>query len=145
MIFHAFQREDDDSVFTVVYNIAGAALPLGGVAEVSTSSPDGVRVTSPSAKGNLFRGIVAEAIADSGYGRVQVGGYCSYAKVLVANSSVAVTAGYPLVPSTDAGSLKIATATPGITEGFGFASALATVATGSTTVPVTSEIFLRAL
>jgi hypothetical protein len=150
MIFHAFQREDDDSVFTVVRNVAGSALAVGDPCELSVASGvDGVRVNTCAGKGNLFRGIVAEAIADSGYGKVQVHGYCSYAKVLVADTSVAVTSGFPLMPSTNAQSLVPAVATTAaltaLQAGYGFVSALATVAVGSTTVPVASKVFIRAL
>jgi len=110
---------------------------------------DGVRVNTCAAQGNLFRGIVAEAIADSAYGKVQVHGYCSYAKVLVVDTSIAVTAGYPLMPSTNVQSLVpvVATtaATTAIKTGFGFVSTLAAVAVGSTTVPVASKVFIRAL
>ena len=150
MIFHAFQREDDDSVFTIVRNVAGSALAVGDPCEVSVATgADGVRVNTCAAQANLFRGIVSEAIADSAYGKVQVHGYCSYAKVLVADTSIAVTAGYPLMPSTNAQSLipivTTTAATTAIKTGFGFVSTLAAVAVGSTTVPVASKVFIRAL
>lgn len=77
MIFNAFQREDDDSVFTVAKNVSGGAYVVGDVAVWDISaSVDGVRVTTPAAATlSLFRGVAGEPIADSGYGRFQIHGY----------------------------------------------------------------------
>jgi hypothetical protein len=146
MIFHAFQREDDDSVFTIVRNISGATQAVGNAVAIATTSADGVRVSQPvAAQLDLFRGIVAESILDSAYGKAQVHGYCSYAKVLVVNASVIVTAGYALVPQAAGVGLILATNYVS-NAGYGFATALADVATGSTTVAVAnSKVFLRAL
>lgn len=149
MIFHAFQREDDDSVFTVVRNISGATRAVGDAVAVSGGSlADGVRVSSPvSGELGLFRGIVAESILESAYGKAQVHGYCSYAKVLVADSSVAIAQGKPLVPVATKDYFVLANASiavPG--DGSGYVAALATVATGNTSVAVSScKVFLRAL
>ncbi len=97
MIFHAFQREDDDAVFTVVRNVSAAAMDIGdAVAWDAGASVDGVRVTHPkTATLSLFRGIVAESIADSAYGKVQVHGYCTTARV---TKAVTITAGDVLIP-----------------------------------------------
>lgn len=99
MIFHSFQREDDDAVFTVAKNVSNAAMAAGdAVVWDSGSSVDGVRVTAPaSGTLSLFRGIVAEAIADDAYGKVQVHGYCSNAQV---TSHITIAAGNVLIPST---------------------------------------------
>jgi hypothetical protein len=144
MIFHAFQREDDDAVFTIVRNISGAALVVGYVCAWSTSTPDGVRVSSPAASGlSLFRGIAVEAIADSAYGKVQVHGYCSQA--LVSNdTTITYTAGTPLVPVATAVYLDYAgNATTADGVG-GFVCLAEAVATAATT-QVNKKVFIRAL
>lgn len=147
MIFHAFQREDDDSVFTVVRNISGATRAVGDAVAVAAGTlADGVRVSLPaSGELDLFRGIVAESILDSAYGKAQVHGFCSYAKVLVADSSVAVAQGLALVPVATKTYLGLAGGIA-VNDGSKFATALATVATGNTSVAVAScKVFLRAL
>lgn len=98
MIFHAFQREDDDSVFTVVRNVAGSAFSAGQACVWDSSAPDGVRVSvAATATLSLFRGICAEAIADSAYGKVQVHGYCAAASVMN-DITTAQTVGNILLP-----------------------------------------------
>ncbi len=119
MIFNAFQREDDDAVFTVVQNISNGDLAAGDTVVWDSASPDGVRVTvAAAATLSLFRGIVAEAIVDNAYGKVQVHGYCTTAKV---TKAVTVTAGDVLIPVATALYL-IGTQTRTGTEGFIFAA-----------------------
>ncbi len=98
MIFHAFQREDDDAVFSVAKNVSNATLAVGDAVVWATGSPDGVQVTAPaSGTLSLFRGIVAESILDDAYGKVQVHGYCSSASV---TSHITIAAGNVLIPNT---------------------------------------------
>ncbi len=144
MIFHAFQREDDDAVFTVVRNVSGAALSVGHACAWSTSSPDGVRVSTPAASGlSLFRGIAVEAIANSAYGKVQVHGYCAAA--LVSNdTTITYTAGTPLVTVNGQVYLDYAgnaTTADGVA---GFVCAAEAVATAAAT-QVNIKVFVRAL
>jgi hypothetical protein len=143
MIFSAFQREDDDSLFTVVKNVAGAALAAGdAVVWDITASVDGVRVSVPaSATLSLFRGIVAEAIADGAYGKVQVGGYCSYAKV-TNDTSQAVAAGDILIPVSAVKNLARSAASDGKT---GFVYAAQAVTTATTPAAAAVKVLIRAL
>jgi len=83
MIFNGFQRDDDDSVFTIVRNVSGATRAAGTpmVWDVS-ASVDGVRVSTPAtATLSVFRGILADSLNDSAYGRCQIHGYNTYAAV----------------------------------------------------------------
>jgi hypothetical protein len=142
MIFHAFQREDDDAIFTVARNVrgSGTAFAIGDACQWSTSSPDGVRITAPtSAQLNLFRGIVAEAIADSAYGKVQVGGYCATAHL--AAVTVTSAAGVTLVPV--AGSVNLAVSTGSALGDAGFVYLAEAVVTN--TAVQTIKTFIRAL
>jgi hypothetical protein len=83
MIFSAFQREDDDAVFTVAKNVSAGALVNGDVVVWdSSASADGVRVTlAAAATLSLFRGVCTEDIAVDQYGRFQVHGYNRATKV----------------------------------------------------------------
>lgn len=142
MIFSAFQREDDDALFTVVRNVSGGALAAGDSVSWDTASPDGVRVTAPAANTlSLFRGVVAEAIADSQYGKVQVGGYNSYAKV-TNTTNVAIAAGDVLLTSTGKVLARAADGTGGVS---GFVYAAEAVATATTPAAAAKKVFIRAL
>lgn len=143
MIFSAFQREDDDSLFTVVRNVSGGALAAGDtVSWDATATADGVRVTAPAANTlSLFRGVVAEAIADSQYGKVQVGGYNSYAKV-TNTTNVAIVAGDVLLATTGKTLARAADGTGGVS---GFVYAAEAVATGTTPAAAAKKVFIRAL
>jgi hypothetical protein len=143
MIFHAFQREDDDAVFTVVKNVSGGALAAGeSVVWDITSSVDGVRVTAPvTATASLFRGIVAEAIADNAYGKVQVHGYCSAAKV--SNGTQAIATGTILITATNAKHLVYSAANTTI-GGFVYA-AEAYASDTSAAVAANKKVLIRAL
>lgn len=146
MIFHAFQREDDDAVFTVVRNISGAAMSVGHTCAWSLTSPDGVRVsTPPSTYGPaLFRGIAVEAIANSAYGKVQVHGYCA-AALCSNNTSVTYTAGSIVAPVGGQVYLNYhADATYVANVGGGFVVLAEAVAAAAAT-QVNKAVFIRAL
>lgn len=123
MIFHSFQREDDDAVFTVVRNVSGAAFVSGDACVWDVgASVDGVRVTAAAAATlALFRGIVAESIADSAYGKVQIHGYFSTANVSN-DTSNAIVAGSVLIASTDDTVLVYGAAGTGGLSGFVYAA-----------------------
>jgi len=143
MIFSAFQREDDDSIFTVVKNVAGSSFAAGQVCVWDiTSSVDGVRVSVPAtATLSLFRGVCAEAIADGTYGKVQVGGYNSYASV-TNDTSQAVAAGDILIPVNAAKHLARSGASDGKS---GFIYAAAAVTTATTPAAAAVKVLIRAL
>lgn len=143
MIFSAFQREDDDSVFTVVRNVSGGSFAVGDVCVWDIAAPDGVRVSqAASATLSLFRGIVAEeAISNSSYGKVQVGGYNSYAKVSNSTNQ-AIAAGNILVATAAAKYLSYSAAGDGKS---GFVYAGEAVATAATPAAAAHKVLLRAL
>ncbi len=143
MIFHAFQREDDDAVFTVARNVSGAAFAVGDAAVWDVgSSVDGVRVsTAAAATVGVFRGIVAEAISDSGYGKVQVHGYCATAKVSN-DTSNAIVAGTVLVCTAADAVLIYSAASDGKT---GFVYAAEAYDSATTPSATTKKVLIRAL
>lgn len=135
MIFNAFQREDADNVHTVGKNVSGSAKAVGDVVVLdSGATADGVRVTEAAAATlGLFRGIVAEVIADSGFGKILVHGYTADAKV-----NGAATAGDTLI-AVDG---EVYFETNGASDGVGgLAYALATTAG----LPALSKVFVRGL
>jgi len=148
MIFHAFQREDDDAVFTVVRNVSGAAYAAGDACVWdSGASADGVRVTvAAAATLSLFRGIVAEAIANSAYGKVQVHGYCAAAKVSN-DITTAQTVGNILLPLAATNALGGASGSVAGDGKSGFVYALETYATATAgaIAATTKKVLIRAL
>jgi hypothetical protein len=144
MIFNAFQRDDDDAVFTIVRNVSGATLNVGEscVWDVSASA-DGVRVSQAAATTlSLFRGIVVESIADSAYGKVQVHGFFTDASV-INDTSVTHQAGTVLKAVASADYLEDAVETGVGTEGFVYA--LEAFATDTTPAASTKNVLIRAL
>ena len=141
MIFSAFQREDDDSVFTVVKNISGATIVQGSAVAWSTSSPDGVRASLPTASLGLLRGVAAEAIADGTWGKVQVEGFNSYALV---SYTVAITAGALLVPVATKGHFVPHSAVAVGTEGLIYAADTLAGVTAAA-APAKASVFIRCL
>jgi len=136
MIFNAFQREDDDAVFTVAKNVSGTTYSLGEVAVWdSGANADGVRVTQAAAATlGLFRGVCAETILDSGFGKFQVHGYNDDALV-----NGTATAGDVLLATAAQKYLSGAAASLG-NEGFVYA---AKDKAGAPTAA--SAVFIRAL
>lgn len=145
MIFNSFQRDDDDKVFTIVRNVSGQAYAAGEACVWdSGTSRDGVRVTQPAATTLcLFRGIVAEAIADSAYGKVQVHGLFTDASV-TNNTSISIAAGSPLLVTTSQDYLRVHANTGTGYEGFVYA-AEAYAANTSVTAAAAKDVFVRAL
>jgi len=143
MIFNAFQREDDDAVFTVARNVSGGTYSLGQVAVWDISaSVDGVRVSVPAtATLSLFRGVCADTILDSAYGRFQVHGYNSNASV-VNTTNQAVAAGDILI-AVDAQKYL---ARSGASDGkSGFVYAAAAIVTAATPAAAAHAVLIRAL
>lgn len=143
MIFSAFQREDDDAVFTVARNVSGGAYAAGEVAVWDISaSVDGVRVSVPAtATLSLFRGVAGEAVADSGYGRFQVHGYNSVASV-TNTTNTAIAAGNILIPVDAVKYLARSGASDGKS---GFVYAAEAVATAATPAAAAHKVLIRAL
>jgi hypothetical protein len=143
MIFNAFQREDDDAVFTVARNVQASALSAGeAVVWDSSASVDGVRVSQPAtATLSLFHGIAGEAVADSAYGRFQLHGYKAEASV-TDHTTQAVAAGDILIPVDGQNYLARSAASDGKT---GFVYAAAAVATATTPAAANRKVLIRAL
>ena len=143
MIFNAFQRDDDDAVFTIVRNVTGGALVLGDVvAWESGANADGVRVVAPTtATLSLFRGILAEALADSAYGKCQIHGLATFAKV-TNSTQTDVDAGDILIPVNAATYLDRSGASDGLT---GFVYAAASITTDATPAAAANSVYVRAL
>lgn len=143
MIIQRVNRSDAERVFILVYNVAAATLSSGAACVWDiTSSVDGVRVTkAATATLSLLVGATAESIADSSYGRVQVGGYNS--QVYVTNdTSQAVAAGDILIPVNAQTYFARSAASDGKT---GFVYAGAAVATATTPAAAQVKVFVRAL
>jgi len=150
VIFNSFQKEDDDSIFTIVRNVAGAARAAGDAVSWDTANAtvDGVRVTANTTPTlSAFRGVMAEGLADSQYGRCQVHGYNTYAKV-INNYTTAIAVGSVLRPSALANYAMVLTwgaAADGLS---GFVVACDTYATGTVTTQPdskTMKVLIRAL
>jgi hypothetical protein len=144
MIFNSFQREDDDSVFTVARNVSGSTVTAGYVVcwDVATSA-DGVRVSKPATDTlSAVRGLAAETIADSAYGKIQVHGYNSYAYVIPTSTTAAV-AGWALAPTAAQWYLTAGVAAGDGKSGFFYhAEAVTTMTTPAAT---TKKVLIRAL
>lgn len=143
MIFNAFQREDDDSVFTVARNVSGGTFSAGQSAVWDISaSVDGVRVSvAATATLSLFRGVATESVADSAYGRFQVHGYNSGVSV-TNTTNTAIAAGDILVPVNAQKYLARSGASSGVD---GFVYAAQAVATGATPAAANVKALIRAL
>lgn len=77
--------------FIIYRNVSGSTLLRGTPVVISSAIVDGVGVTLPAAATlSLFQGIVENDLADGEYDRVQVGGWCDYARV--GNHTVNATA-----------------------------------------------------
>lgn len=145
MIFNAFQREDDDKVFTVVRNVTASALAVGAACVWdSGASADGVRVTAAAATTfPLFRGVVAEtSISASGYGKVQVHGKFTDANVFNSTDVIAA-AGSVLRVSTGGNYLEPILAAGTGYEGFVYS--LEAVVTATTPVTNDIDVLIRAM
>lgn len=142
MIFNAFQREDADNTYTIVRNVRGSAASAGAIAVWDISaSVDGVRVSTPAtATLSLVVGILAEALADSQYGKCLTHGYTSAA--YVSSSTVTINAGDILIPANGVNYLVFNAASDGKTGFFYAAEAF----TGTTvTGPSLKKTLVRAL
>ena len=144
MIFNAFQREDADNVFTIVRNVRGSSISAGAcvVWDIS-SSVDGVRVTAPAtATLSLAVGLLAEALADSQYGKCLTHGYTSAAYVI--GSTATINPGDILLPVNGQTYLGTNTVSDGKSGFFYAAESFASSTTPSTT-PTLKKTLVRCL
>lgn len=143
MIFNAFQREDDDAVFTVARNVAGSTFSAGQTAVWDTgASVDGVRVTvAATATLSAFRGLAGESVVDSAYGRFQLHGYNSVASV-INHTVTAIAAGDILIPVDAQKYLARSAASDGKS---GFVYAAQAFATATTPAAAATKVLVRAL
>ena len=145
MIFQRINRTDAETVFVVVYNVAGATLTAGYSCCWATGTADGIRVTQPTtATFALFVGIANADIVDSAYGLVQVYGY--RASGFVTNdTSVAIAAGDLLAPVTATYRLVRKAAGDGAMAGGTHVMAGEAFATATTPAAANKKVFIRAL
>jgi hypothetical protein len=143
MMFKRINRTLAETVFMVVKNVSGSTITAGYscVFDVG-SSVDGVRVTQASSTDlQAFAGIADEDIVDSGYGRIQVYGYRSSARIY--SSQGVMAAGDNLVPAASQWGLTPATGV-GTAKAFGFLCE-AIAASSSSSYLTTAKVFVRAL
>lgn len=148
MLFQRVNRTDAEKIFVVVYNASGGAFTVGQVLQYdTTTTADGIRVTTPSTAGlSAFCGIAAAGIANAAYGLAQVYGYNAAASVKP-DITTALTAGQIFLP-VDASADFSCAATGGIDAGdgkSGWVIALQTNTTMTTPVASAHKVFIRAL
>ncbi len=147
MIWNGFQKEEDDSVFTIVRNVSGSSKAAGQpvVWDIS-ASVDGVRVTVPvTATLSLFRGILVETLADSAYGRCQIHGYNSVAAVYNQYTTT-IAAGDILIPSAASLAGLIWSSVGDGKSGFVYAAeALAPVTQTTLSAAAAKKVLVRAI
>ena len=146
MIFQRINRTDAETVFVIVYNVAGATLTAGYACRWDIATADGIRVTQPTtATFSLLVGLANADIVDSAYGLVQVYGY--RASGFVTNdTSVAIVAGDMLVPVT--ATYRLARQGAGnatVIGGSGHIMAGEAFATATTPAAANQKVFIRAL
>ena len=145
MIFQRINRTDAETVFMVVYNVAGATITANYPCVWDTSTADGVRVTKPAtAVLSLFVGMANADIVDSAYGLAQAFGYRA-SGYLTNNTSVAVAAGDLLVPVNAQWYMARNAAGDGTVVGGACVMAGEAFATATTPAAANKKVFIRAL
>jgi hypothetical protein len=136
MLFQQLNRADAEKVFGIFKNVKGSATVAGDVVVLDISTDvDGHRVDQPAtASLNAVVGISDSAIADDGYGLVQIYGYRGAANVKRTNTTQA--AGLALIPSNGVDYLVSTSAGPH----FVLLESLAT-----STDPVSAKVHVRAM
>ena len=145
MIFQRINRSDAETVFMVVYNVAGATITANYPSVWDTSTADGIRVTKPAtAVFALFAGIANADIVDSAYGLVQMFGYRA-SGYITNDTSVAIAAGDLLAPVTAQWYMARKAAGDGAMAGGTHVMAGEAFATATTPAAANKKIFVRAL
>ncbi len=98
MLFQRINKSDPEKVFIIGYNSSAAAWSNGYVVRWDYSTDcDGVGLEKPAAKGAVgvgkaaIAGVVAETIAASAYGLIQIWGYHSAVRVKSATGASTTT------------------------------------------------------
>jgi hypothetical protein len=145
VIFNAFQREDADTVFTIMRNVSAVQISAGSViAWDITASIDGVRVSTPAtATLSACPGIMVDTTNDSAYGKVQIYGYNAGAYV-TNNQTTAIAAGDILIPINALKALGWSKIGDGMSGFFLSGSAVATATAGAVTAAL-SKVILRCM
>jgi len=143
MLFQRINRTDTETVYTVVYNIAAAAITNGyAVVWSIATTVDGVAIGKPAtATLSCLVGVAAADIADSAYGKVQVYGYKASGWVYN-NQTTAIAAGDILIPMNTAWHLGWSSVGDGKS---GLIMAAESYATATTSVTANKKIFIRCL
>jgi hypothetical protein len=149
MLFKRLSRDLPEQVFVVVENNEGATIAKDQTVQMdNTTEADGIKARDMDT-GALycFQGLADAAIADGGYGLVQVYGYRSTSKVFQTDTSLA--AGAPLVPVAAQEYLQTVASTiasnAAVTLQPFYAALLESVASSSASAAASAKIFIRAL
>lgn len=142
MLFKMIQRTENDPVYSIFRNTAGATVTVNYPVVWDIVSPDGNRVYKPAtATLSLFVGIADETAADSAYFRVQRLGYRASA-YMTNDTSVAIAAGDILIPVNAQWYLARSGASDGKS---GLICAAEAFATAATPAAANKKVFIRAL
>ena len=143
MLFKRLNRDAGERVFQVMQaNEANIAADDVVMFELTAASVDGVKIGQPTTAGlSAVVGVVDAAIANGGFGLVQVYGYRSTSRVMMTGTSV--TPGQILLPTNAADYLSYGGTIPaGLSPLF---VALASVATSATSATASTKIFIRCM
>lgn len=145
MLFQRIARDDNEKVFAIFYNVAGATITAGYPACWDTATADGIRVTKPAtANLSLVVGIAVDSIADSAYGKFQVYGYKASGWVINATAQT-LAAGNILVPVDAQWYLNYSAASDG-KSGFILAGeSYASVTQTTLSAAANKKVFIRCL
>lgn len=146
MLFQRINRTDAEKVFITVKNNSGASLTANYPAyfDVEMTTPDGVSVTNSATSTTLqaFAGIANEAIANGGYGLIQVYGYRSSCQIYSSAGSSAKGDNLTVTGGAVAGLTPAATS--GTAKAWGFLCGAIT-ASSSSQFGTSAAVFIRAL
>lgn len=146
MLFQRINRSDAEKVFIICKNNSGTTLTANYPAyiDVEMTTPDGVSVTNSATSTTLqaFAGIADAAIANGGYGLVQVYGYRATCQIY--SSTGSSVKGDNLVTTNGAVAGLLPATTGGTAKAWGFLCSAIT-ASSSSQYGTTASVFIRAL
>lgn len=147
MLFKSSAR-GDERAFVTVKNVEATSITTGmGVAlRLTAASFDGTSAVRTGNAGDMpgFLGVAVQDIASNAFGLVQTFGNCLSVLLSGTTTSITITAGDPLVPSTVAGSF-FSLAPTYAASGFGYVIASNPPVTLSNTSPFYCSGFVRAI
>lgn len=146
MLFKRLNRDLAEAVFIIGENNEGSTIPKDAAVQLDlTSDIDGVKVRQPDT-GQLaaFLGVADQAIANDGFGLIQVFGYRSSSIMFQTDTSVA--AGAPIGPVAGQNYLQsYASTVASLLAAAQWAVLGENVASSSASATISTKMFLRAL